>query len=323
MWRPLVWRVLTGAAVMWGVVTLVFFLLRAAPGDPARLLLGPSATADQVESERRKLGLDRPVAAQYATWLRGMARGDFGTSISTGRPVSVMLADAWPATALLVSLSLILSYGLGLIVGVIQSAVRGSRTDTTLSVTTVTLFAMPSYWLALVLILGFTYWLRILPAFGASGVDAEFLTPAGRMWDRLRHLALPLLTLTLIGVGGIARYVRGSMVDVLDSPFLPVARARGLSRTEVLLRHALPNALIPVLILLGLSLPALFSGAVFVEAIFAWPGVGRLLVEAVQARDYPVVLAATTISAGLVVLGSLIADALVVLADPRLRTTDA
>ena len=176
---------------------------------------------------------------------------------------------------------------------------------------------------ALVLILGFTYWLRVLPAFGASGVDAEFLSPAAQALDRLRHLALPLITLTLVGVGGIARYVRGSMVDVLDSPFLPVARARGLTRTQVLLRHALPNAMIPVLILLGLSLPALFSGAVFVEAIFAWPGVGRLLVEAVQARDYPVVLAATTISAGLVVLGSLVADTLVVLADPRLRVTNA
>ena len=323
MMRPLLWRVLTGAAVMWGVVTLVFFLLRAAPGDPARLLLGPTATPEQVETERRKLGLDRPVAAQYVTWIGGISRGDFGTSITTGRPVSAMLADAWPATALLVSLSLFLSYVLGLAVGVFQSAVRGSRADTTLSVTTVTLFAMPSYWLALVLILGFTYWLRVLPAFGASGVDAEFLSPAAQALDRLRHLALPLITLTLVGVGGIARYVRGSMVDVLDSPFLPVARARGLTRTQVLLRHALPNAMIPVLILLGLSLPALFSGAVFVEAIFAWPGVGRLLVEAVQARDYPVVLAATTISAGLVVLGSLVADTLVVLADPRLRVSNA
>ena len=177
---------------------------------------------------------------------------------------------------------------------------------------------MPSYWLAVVLVLVFAYWWRVFPAFGAQGLDAEFLSPAGRLGDRLRHLALPLVTLTLIGIGGIARYVRGSLVDLQGSQFLTVARAKGLSRRAVLLRHALPNALIPVLILLGLSLPALFSGAVFVEAIFAWPGVGRLLVTAVQARDYPVVLAATTISAALVVLGSLLADGLVVMADPRL-----
>jgi peptide/nickel transport system permease protein len=304
---------------MWGVVTLVFLLLRIAPGDPARLLIGPTATPAQLEAQRTQLGLDRPVAEQYVAWLSDVARGDLGTSIATGRPVRAMLSEAWPATAVLVSLSLLLSYLLGIALALVQASVSGSKTDTSLSVASVTLHAMPSYWLAVVLVLVFAYWLRLLPAFGASGLDAEFLTPMGRVGDRLRHLALPLVTLTLIGIGGIARYVRGSLVGLQGSQFLVVARAKGLSKESVLLRHALPNALIPVLILLGLSLPALFSGAVFVEAIFAWPGVGRLLVSAVQARDYPVVLAATTISAGLVVLGSLLADGLVVLADPRLR----
>lgn len=312
-------RLLAGAGVMWGVVTLVFLLLRIAPGDPARLLLGPTATAAQLEVQREQLGLNRPVIEQYGAWLSDVARGDLGTSIATGRPVRAMLSEAWPATALLVSLSLLLSYLLGIALALVQASVSGSKTDTSLSVASVTLYAMPSYWLAVVLVLVFAYWLRLLPAFGASGLDAEFLSPMGRVGDRLRHLALPLLTLTLIGIGGIARYVRGSLVDLQGSQFLMVARAKGLSKWSVLLRHALPNALIPVLILLGLSLPALFSGAVFVEAIFAWPGVGRLLVAAVQARDYPVVLAATTISAALVVLGSLLADGLVVLADPRLR----
>ena len=321
MARHLLIRALIGVGVMWGVVTLVFLLLRVAPGDPARLLLGPTATQSQIEEQRHQLGLDRPVAVQYGAWISRVARGDLGTSIATGRPVRTMLAEAWPATALLVSLSLLLSYVLGILLALVQANVSGSRTDTSLSVASVTLYAMPSYWLAVVLILVFAYWLRVFPAFGATGLDAEFLSPAGRLADRVRHLALPLLTLTLIGMGGIARYVRGSLVDLQGSQFLVVARAKGLSRESVLLRHALPNALIPVLILLGLSLPALFSGAVFVEAIFAWPGVGRLLVAAVQARDYPVVLATTTISAGLVVVGSLVADGLVVLADPRLRDT--
>lgn len=317
--RYLLTRALTGIGVMWGVVTLVFLLLRIAPGDPARLLLGPTATSEQLEVQRHQLGFDRPVLEQYGAWLSDVARGDLGTSIATGRPVSTMLSEAWPATALLVSLSLFLSYVLGIGLALVQASVSGSRTDTSLSVASVTLYAMPSYWLAVVLVLVFAYWLRVFPAFGATGVDAEFLSPAAQLGDRLRHLALPLLTLTLIGIGGISRYVRGSLVDLEGSQFLAVARAKGLSRGAVLLRHALPNALIPVLILLGLSLPALFSGAVFVEAIFAWPGVGRLLVSAVQARDYPVVLAATTISAALVVLGSLLADGLVLLADPRLR----
>jgi peptide/nickel transport system permease protein len=169
------------------------------------------------------------------------------------------------------------------------------------------------------LVMLFTYRLRLLPAFGAAGLDAEFLAPAERLLDALRHLALPAATLTLVGLGGIARFVRGALADVRGSLFLTVARAKGLKGYTVLLRHALRNALIPVLTLLGLSLPALFSGAVFVEAIFAWPGVGRVLVDAVAARDYPVVLAATAVSAALVVAGGLLADALSAVADPRLR----
>jgi len=192
-----------------------------------------------------------------------------------------------------------------------------------MSISSVTLFAMPGYWLGLMLVMVFTYRLHLLPAFGAGGLDAEFLPAGARMVDSLRHLALPLTTLTLIGVGGVARFVRGSMIDLEGSAFLLTARAKGLGSSRVLIRHTLRNALIPVLTLLGLSLPAVFSGTVFVEAIYAWPGVGRVLVEAVQARDHPVVLAAVAVSAGLVVVGNLLAEALVAWADPRTRTSHA
>jgi peptide/nickel transport system permease protein len=183
----------------------------------------------------------------------------------------------------------------------------------------VTLVALPGYWLGLMLVALFTYLLRLLPAFGASGFDTDYLGRWARLADALRHLALPLATLTLIGVGAAARFVRGAMLDALEQPFVATARAKGLTTTRVVVRHALRHALIPVVTLLGLSLPALFSGAVFVEAVFAWPGVGRVLVEAVQARDYPVVMAATTISALLVVLGNLAADLVSGFVDPRLR----
>ena len=303
----LVRRAVSGLAVVLGVVTLMFALLRLAPGDPAMLLVGPAASAEQLAAQRHALGLDRPVAAQYATWLGRFARGDWGTSIATGRPVRGMLAQAWPATVRLVGISLVLSYLIGIAIGVVQ-ATRGGRLDTALSVATVTLFALPGYWLGLMLVMIFTYRLRWLPAFGAAGFDADFLSPAGRVADRLRHLALPLATLTLVGIGGTARFVRGAMLDVAGAPYVTVARAKGLSGAQVTLRHVLRNALIPVVTLLGLSLPTLFSGAVFIEAIFAWPGVGRVLVEAVQARDYPVVMAATAVSAVLVVLGNLLAE---------------
>lgn len=319
MLRPLAFRALAGVAVVWGVVTLVFLLLRVAPGDPASLLLGPSASPSQIAAQREALGLDRPLPAQYAAWLGRFVRGDWGTSIVTGRTARAMLADAWPATARLVGVSLALSYLLGLGLGLLQAARAGSGTDTALSILSVTLYALPGYWLGLMLVMLFTYQLRLLPAFGAAGLDAEFLPPGARAVDALRHLALPATTLTLIGLGGIARFVRGAMADVGDSLFLTVARAKGLDARTVLLRHALRNALVPVLALLGLSLPALFSGAVFVEAIFAWPGVGRVLVDAVVARDYPVVLAATAVSASATSPPTTTRVALTALADPRLR----
>ena len=217
------------------------------------------------------------------------------------------------------ALSLLLSYLVGVAVGIVQAARSGSRTDTVLSVLSVTLFAMPGYWLGLMLILVFTYWTRALPAFGAAGFDADYLRGGRWLLDRLRHLALPLATLTLIGIGGAARFVRGAMLDTLSQPFITTARAKGLSPRRVIVRHVFRNALTPVVILLGLSLPVLFSGAVFVEAVFAWPGVGRILVEAVQARDYPVVMAATAVSAVLVVAGNMLADLLAAWVDPRVR----
>jgi len=323
MLRPLLVRAAAGVAVIWGVVTLVFLLLHVAPGNPAELLLGPAASPSQIAAQRHALGLDRPLPEQYAAWLGRFVRGDWGTSIVTGRPVRSMLLEAWPATARLVVLSLLLSYALGIALGVMQASRSGSRFDTAMSISSVTLFAMPGYWLGLMLVTVFTYRLHLLPAFGAGGLDAEFLPAGARMVDSLRHLALPLTTLTLIGVGGVARFVRGSMIDLEGSAFLLTARAKGLGSSRVLIRHTLRNALIPVLTLLGLSLPAVFSGTVFVEAIYAWPGVGRVLVEAVQARDHPVVLAAVAVSAGLVVVGNLLAEALVAWADPRTRTSHA
>ncbi|MGE0555296.1 MAG: ABC transporter permease [Gemmatimonadales bacterium] len=319
MHRRLGFGLLRAPAVVLGVVTLTFLLLHLAPGDPVSLLLGPAATPLQRATTQSALGLDQPVAEQYIRWLVRAGRGDFGVSIATGRPVLALLAEAWPATAILVGLSIALSYLLGIAVATIQATTRRRGLDTALSLGTVTLAALPGYWLAFVLIMTFTYWLGLLPAFGAAGLDADFLGPGERLLDRLNHLALPLATLTLVGIGTTARYTRGTLVDVRSQPYLVTARAKGIGRLRVLLRHHLRNGLIPVVTLLGLSLPALFSGAVFVEAVFAWPGIGQLLVQAVQARDYPVVMAATMLSAVLVVVGSVVAETLLHRVDPRTR----
>jgi peptide/nickel transport system permease protein len=319
MQRGVVLGLIRAIAVVFGVVTLTFVLLHVAPGDPVQRLLGPAATPEQVASARHALGLDQPLPVQYAAWVGHAITGDFGVSVVSGRSVASLIAQAWPATAVLVILSLTLTYIVGIAVGTWQANTRSDTVDGMVTVGTVALNAMPGYWLGLVLVMFFTYKLRILPAFGASGLDADFLESYARMIDHLRHLALPLLTLTLIGFGGTARFVRVAMRGVRDAPFLVVARAKGVGAFRTVFRHQLRNALVPVVTLLGLSLPALFSGTVFVEAVFAWPGVGQLMVQGVQARDYPVVMAAATVSAVLVVAGNLIADALVAIVDPRTR----
>jgi peptide/nickel transport system permease protein len=199
--------------------------------------------------------------------------------------------------------------------------------DTLLTVVTVLVYGLPAYWIALLLVLVFAYgaarlgwpaWLQF-PAMGIQSLDADFLPPAARLLDRLEHLVLPLATLGALGVAGTARFVRGAAVDVLELDFVRAARARGIAAPRILARHVLRNALLPVITLLGLALPALFSGTVFVEVIFAWPGMGRELVGAVAARDYPVVLAGTAVFGALVVVGNLLADLLYAAADPRLR----
>jgi peptide/nickel transport system permease protein len=320
--RGILLSLVRGLAVTLGVVTLTFFLLHLAPGDPVERLLGPAASPEQIEAARRSFGLDRPLAEQYGQWISRAARGDFGTSIAQGRPAAQLLGEAWPATALLVALSIAVSWTLGIAIGALQANARRRGLDTLTSALTVALNAMPGYWLGLVLVMLFTYQLGWLPAFGAAGLDAEFLSGPARLTDRLRHLALPLLTLTLIGLGGTARFSRAAMRELRDAPFMVAARARGLTESRVVVRHQLRNALVPIVTLLGLSVPALFSGAVFVEAIFAWPGVGQVLVVAVQGRDYPVVMAAAAISAVLVVAGNLLAEFLTTLADPRTRHAD-
>jgi peptide/nickel transport system permease protein len=307
------------------VLTVTFAALHLAPGDPVRLYLGPSAPSAVVEATRHSLGLDRPLPVQYLDWLVHFARGEWGTSTAQQRPVRRVLGDALGPTLALVGASLLLTYLGGILVGAYQASRRRSRADTTLSGITTVLYAVPAYVLALGLVLVFAYgaalwgWPAVLrfPAFGEAGIGADLLSPAARFGDRVRHLVLPVATLAIIGAAGVSRFVRGAMIDALRQPFVRAARAKGLTESRVLFRHALRNALVPVVTLLGLQLPALFSGVVFVETVFAWPGMGRVTVQAVLARDYPVVMASTAVFAILVVAGNLLADLLNALADPR------
>jgi peptide/nickel transport system permease protein len=327
MLRRVLTRLLTGIGLVFAVVTITFLLLNLAPGDPARLWVGPAAGTAELEAARHALGLDRPLPVRYLAWLFDFVRGHWGTSLAQQRPVTRVLTDALPHTVLLSAASLLFTYVVGIIVGVVQAVKRGRLFDTGLTVAGLAIYGMPAYWLGLMLVLVFTYgaarlswpgWLQF-PAIGVAGLDADFLPTGARLVDRLRHLVLPLATLGLIGAAGTARYARGAVLDVQHLDYVRTARAKGLRPRRIVVRHVLRNALLPLLTLAGLALPALFSGAVFVEVIFAWPGMGREMVSAVVARDYPVVMATTAVFGALVVAGNLLADVAYGLADPRLR----
>ena len=321
-------RIVLAAVTVLIVLTVTFAGLHLAPGDPVRLYLGPAADATAAETMRHQLGLDRSLPVQYARWLTHFVSGDWGTSIAAHRRVTGVLLDALGPTVLLAGASLLLTYVLGVAIGTLQAARQRSRTDALLTTFTTALQSVPSYVLGLGLVLVFSYgaalwrWPPVLrlPAIGASGIGADFLSPGQRLLDALRHLVLPAATLGLIGAGGLARFVRAATIEALRQPSVRTARAKGLGERRVIARHALRTALGPVITLAGLQLPALFSGVVFVETIFAWPGMGRVAVQSVQARDYPVVMAVTAVFATLVVIGNLLADAGNVWADPRQRS---
>ena len=318
---------LGGALLLWWlVVTATFVLVRAAPGDPTALLVPPSASAADVIRMRTDLGLDAPVAVQYARWTGSMLRGNLGTSFATGRSVTTQLLEALPVSLALGLVSLALSFLIGIAIGLLQAVRRGRRGDTTITIITTAFYAAPSFWLALLLIATFTYgaarWgfpaaLR-LPAFGLRD-PASTAGGLAAVTDIVRHAILPVIVLAAVGAAGISRYARTMIADVLDGEFVRAARGRGLGRRRVYGSHVLRVAMPPLVVLIALTLPGIVAGSVFVESVFAWPGMGRALVSAIVARDYPVVMGATILYAGLVIAANLAADAALPALDPRRR----
>jgi peptide/nickel transport system permease protein len=321
-------RIGSALLLIWLVATLTFVLVRLAPGDPAAFLLPPGASqADEIRL-RADLGLDRSMPVQYARWLSGVLRGDMGESFASGRPVSAVLADAAPISLLLGISSLALTFLIGVPLGMLQAARRGRGVDRVLTVLTTTVYAAPTFWLALALVAFFTYgaatlglpaWLR-LPAFAVRTPGMELRGWAGLV-DVLRHSILPVSILAAVGAAGIARYARSSVSDVLALDFVRTARAKGGSEPRVFGRHVLANILPALVVLFALSLPGLLAGSIFVESVFAWPGLGRATLTAILARDYPVVLGATLWYSAAVIFANLGAEVALPLLDPRRQST--
>jgi peptide/nickel transport system permease protein len=319
--RYLAGRLLQAVGVVLMVTTLTFVLVHLAPGDPiGSALQRPGVTEAVRQQWRESFGLDKPLSEQYVRWVVSVAHGDLGYSFSHRRPVRDVLLDAMPRTMLLVGLAIVFSFALGMWAGLLQAERAGSARDRWLGRVLLLLYSVPDFWLGLVVLLLFAYKLPLFPAGGiVDPVLHEYLPLGGRLLDRLKHLVLPVATLTVLTAALIARYQRASLVAVLPSDWMRTALAKGLSWRDAVRRHALRNALLSTITLAGLSLPALAAGAVFVEKVFAWPGMGLATVNAVAARDYPLVTAGVLVISIAVVIGALLADLVTALADPRIR----
>ena len=321
-------RTFDAVVLLWLVTTLTFALIHLAPGDPATLLVAPTATAEEVARQRARFGLDASLPAQYAQWIGALLRGDLGTSLATARPVRTIIADAFPVSLALGGISLLLSFVIGVIMGGWQALRARQFADTAVGVVSTVIYAAPSFWLALALVVlatsgaaavGAPAWLR-LPAFGIESPGA-LATGLDRWRDIARHALLPMLVLALPGAAGVARYARQAMHDAARAPHVAAASARGVPRARVERRYVLRNALTPLVVLFGLMLPGVIAGSVFVEQVFAWPGLGRTMLTAIAARDYPVVLSLTVLYAAVVIGANLLADVVLWRLDPHQRAS--
>lgn len=319
-------RLLGAVPLVWGIATIMFFLVHLAPGDPALQFITPGMDRAVIDQVRANFGLDQPLHLQYVKWLGAIVSGDFGYSYSMARPVADVLATAFPNTLLLSGCALVLAFVFGILIGTIQAVRQYSATDSVLSVVLLFFYSMPGFWLALMLVLTFSLYARNVwelpiwfPPSDMTSANYDLLPPGERFADRVWHLVLPTLALSLALTAGIARFMRGSMLEVVRQDFVRTARAKGLPERVVVFRHALRNALTPIITLVGLYIPFLFSGTVLIEYVFAWPGMGRTIVDAISTRDYPLIMASSFFFATTVVVANLISDVLYAVVDPRVR----
>jgi len=318
-------RLLGSVPLVLGIATIIFFVVNLAPGDPAALYFQQGVPPEVLDQIRRNFGLDQPIHVRYWRWMVAFFTGDFGYSYAHARPVLDIVLETLPATLMLAVSTLVLIFVIGVVTGVLQAVRQHRAVDRVLSVVSLFFYSMPSFWLGLMLMLLFSLKAHewglpfALPPTGMTSVDYEFMSLGQQIIDRIRHLLLPVITLSLVMAAGIARFTRGQMLEVIRQDYIRTARAKGLPERQVVIKHALRNSLLPVITLLGLYLPLLFSGSVFVEVIFSWPGMGRVIVDSIFQRDYPLVMATSFIFALVVVLGSLVADILYAVADPRIR----
>lgn len=332
MLRYIIKRLLTVIPVLLGVSLLVFGFIRLIPGDPATVMLGERATPENVERVREQLGLNKPIYEQYLIFLGNALRGDLGTSVLRGEPVTQEIVRRFPATIELSLGAIIVALSIGIPAGIVSAVRRNSWFDTFSMLFALTGVSMPIFWLGLMLSFFFAVFLHLLPSGSRLDAGTQFKTITNFVlldsliqgnftvfFQALRHLLLPAVALGTIPMAIIARMTRSSMLEVLNQDYIRTAHAKGLRERVVIVRHALRNALLPIITVIGLQVGILLSGAILTETVFSWPGVGRWLVDAIYARDYPIVQGVTLFIAIIFVVVNLIVDVLYTWADPRVK----
>lgn len=300
----LIRRLIQSALILLGVSFITFFLLFVLPADPVRQIAGRSATAQTVENIREQLGLDKPFIVQYGRYLGGLVQGDMGRSYLQKTEVATLIWSRLPATLLLMLGAILCELALGLTMGIIAALWRGRAVDQTLMVTSFVTVSAPQFVVSLLLLYVFAVKLGWFPI-GGYGTFA--------------HLVLPAVTLGILGSGWYSRMMRSSMIDVLRADYIRTARAKGLTRARIILRHAMPNAILPVIAMIGIDIGIFMGGIVVVESVFGWPGIGQLAWQAIQRVDIPIIMGVTLVSACAIVLGNLLADLVTPFIDPRIR----
>lgn len=319
MRRHLVARLWQSLIVIVLVTTISFVIVRLAPGDPFSYESNTITPAVR-QHWREQFGYNQPLPEQFFRYVTSVLHGQLGYSLQLHEPVLDALAEAVPRTLLLGGLSLALSFVFGIAVGVVQAVRRGGWFDRVSSAILLFLYSLPDFWGALMIMLIFAYWWRVLPAAGiVDPVLHAYMGGWAAFVDRIKHLILPVGALTLLTTAGIARYQRATMLEVLPADYIRTARAKGLTERQVIWKHALRTALTPMVTLLGLALPGLLGGALFIEAVFGWQGMGSLAAKAINGRDYDLVTATVVVGSLIVVIGNLVADLLHMAIDPRVR----
>ncbi len=297
-------RLIQSALILLGVAFVTFFLLFVLPADPVRQIAGRSATAETVENIRQQLGLDKPFLVQFFRYLGGLVQGDLGRSYLQKSEVSLLIASRLPATLLLMVAAIFCELAIGLSMGITAALRRDRFTDQALMLTSFVTVSAPQFVVSLLMLYVFAVKLGWFPIGG---------------YGTFRHLVLPAITLGILGSGWYSRMMRSSMIDVMRTDYIRTARAKGLTRARVVLGHALPNAILPIIAMIGIDIGVFMGGIVVVESVFGWPGIGQLAWQAIQRIDIPIIMGVTLVSAAAIVLGNLLADLIVPFIDPRIR----